>query len=165
MKIAIIYATKHGTTEKVAGLISEKLQGNEISLINLAKTSNFDVKTFDYLILGTPIYAGNGTKAMKNFCEKNTVILQRKPHSLFICGMEPNAEKQQMELENAFPLELRQSAVNQCFAGGEFLFEKMNFAEKFIIKRIAKTNKSVSAIKYENIEKLVTSYKLQVTSN
>jgi len=152
MKIAIIYATKHGTTEKVAELIYEKLQGNEISLINLAKTSTFDIKTFDYLILGTPIYAGNCIKAMKNFCKKNLVLLQTKPHSLFVCGMEPNTEKQQAELENAFPLELRQNTDNQCFAGGEFLFEKMNFFEKFIIKRIAKTDKNVSAIKYDNIE-------------
>jgi len=152
MKIAIIYDTKHGTTEKVAKLISEKLQGNEISLINLAKKTVFDIKMFDYLILGTPIYAGNSTRTMKNFCEKNFALLQEKPHSLFICGMEPNAEKQQTELENAFPLELRQSADNQCFAGGEFLFEKMNFFEKFIIKRIAKTNKNVSEIKYDNID-------------
>jgi len=155
MKIAIIYATKHGTTEKVAELISEKLQGNEISLINLAKTSNLDIKMFDYLILGTSIYAGNGIKAMKNFCEANLVVLQEKPHSLFICGMEPNAEKQQTELENAFPLELSKSAVNQCFLGGEFLFEKMNFFEKFIIKRIAKTSENVSAIKYDNLEMFV----------
>jgi len=159
MKIAIIYTTKHGTTEKVAEFISEKLQGNEISLINFAKTSTFDIKKFDYLILGTPIYAGNSTRAMKDFCKKNLALLQEKPHSLFVCGMEPSAEKQQTELENAFPLELWQSAVNKCFAGGEFLFEKMNFFEKFIIKRIAKTDKNVSAIKYDNIETFVENFK------
>jgi len=152
MKIAIIYASKHGTTEKVAGLIVEKLKDNEISLFNVTKTKFIDIENFDYLILGTSIYAANPIGVMKNFCAKNLALLKEKPHSLFVCGMEPDAEKQQMELDNAFPLELQQNAVNKCFAGGEFMFEKMNFFEKFIIKRIAKTDKNVSAIKCDNIE-------------
>jgi menaquinone-dependent protoporphyrinogen oxidase len=72
--------------------------------------------------------------------------------------MEPDREKQQQELENAYPLWLKQQAVAKHFLGGAFLFEKMNFFERAIIKRIAKTDKSVSRIDEDEIEKFVTDY-------
>jgi menaquinone-dependent protoporphyrinogen oxidase len=72
--------------------------------------------------------------------------------------MEPDSAKQQRELDDAYPPELYEYAVSTCFAGGEFLFEKMNFFERAIIKRIAKTDKSVSSIKEENIEKLADEF-------
>jgi menaquinone-dependent protoporphyrinogen oxidase len=72
--------------------------------------------------------------------------------------MEPNAEKQRLELENAYPAPLFNHAVTKHFLGGEFLFEKMNFFERAIIKRIAKTDKSVSQIKDDEIEKLVAEF-------
>jgi menaquinone-dependent protoporphyrinogen oxidase len=49
-------------------------------------------------------------------------------------------------------------AVFACFAGGEFLFEKMNFFERAVIKRIAKTDKSVSSIKEDEIVRFVTEF-------
>jgi menaquinone-dependent protoporphyrinogen oxidase len=49
-------------------------------------------------------------------------------------------------------------AVSKCFAGSEFQFEKMNFFERAIIKRIAKTDKSVSQIRVENIDKLIEEF-------
>jgi menaquinone-dependent protoporphyrinogen oxidase len=45
-------------------------------------------------------------------------------------------------------------AVSKCFVGGEFQFEKMNFFERAIIKRIAKTDKSVSQIDEDAISKI-----------
>ncbi|GHT05608.1 hypothetical protein FACS189440_12190 [Bacteroidia bacterium] len=59
------------------------------------------------------------------------------------------------ELTNAYPQKLVQHAVSTCFAGGEFQFEKMNFFERAIIKRIAKTDKSVSQINEEAIGKFI----------
>jgi menaquinone-dependent protoporphyrinogen oxidase len=53
---------------------------------------------------------------------------------------------------------LYEYAVSTCFAGGEFLFEKMNFFERAIIKRIAKTDKSVSQIKEEEIGRFAVKY-------
>jgi menaquinone-dependent protoporphyrinogen oxidase len=72
--------------------------------------------------------------------------------------MEPDSAKQQQELASAYHQKLYEYAVSKCFAGGEFLFEKMNFFERAIIKRIAKTDKSVSQIKEEKIDRFVTEY-------
>jgi menaquinone-dependent protoporphyrinogen IX oxidase len=158
MKTAIIYTSKHGTTAKVAQMIAERLTGNQVSIIDLKKDKRPDINSFDGIILGTPIYAGTPSKAMQRFCKENFETLKQKRLALFVCGMEPDSVKQQQELANAYPQELYGYAVSTCFAGGEFQFEKMNFFERAIIKRIAKTDKSVSQIGEKDIEKFVAEY-------
>jgi menaquinone-dependent protoporphyrinogen oxidase len=46
MKTAIIYTSKHGTTEKVAQMIAERLTGTQVSSIDLKKDNrlNYDYK-------------------------------------------------------------------------------------------------------------------------
>ncbi|MDR0713253.1 MAG: flavodoxin domain-containing protein [Bacteroidales bacterium] len=159
MKTAIIYTSKHGTTEKVAQMIAERLTGNQVSIIDLKKEKCPDVNSFEGIILGTSIYASAPSKTMQCFCKENIEALKQKRLALFVCGMEPDSAKQQQELAKAYPQELYEYAVSKCFAGGEFQFEKMNFFERAIIKRIAKTDKSVSQIKKDAIDKFVIGLK------
>ena len=57
------------------------------------------------------------------------------------------------QLNEAFPQDLINSAVaKECF-GGEFIFKNMNFMEKMIIKKIAKTDKDVVRISDDKIER------------
>lgn len=158
MKTAIIYTSKHGTTAKVAQMLAERLTGNQVSIIDLKKEQHPDIRSFDGIILGTSIYASALSKTMRRFCNENIEVWKRKRLALFVCGMEPDSAKQQQELANAYPQELYEYAVSTCFAGGEFLFEKMNFFERAIIKRIAKTDKSVSSIKEDEIVRFVTEF-------
>jgi menaquinone-dependent protoporphyrinogen oxidase len=136
-------------------MIAERIAGNQVSIIDLKKDKHPDISSFDRIILGTSIYASASSKTMQHFCKENIEALKQKRLALFVCGMEPDSAKQQQELANAYPQELYEYAVAKCFAGGEFLFEKMNFFERAIIKRIAKTDKSVSAIKSDEIDKLM----------
>ena len=158
MKTAIIYTSKHGTTAKVAQMIAGRLTDSPVSLIDLKKDKHPDVRSFDGIILGTSIYASASSKTMQRFCKENIEGLKQKQLALFVCGMEPDSAKQQQELANAYPQELYEYAVSACFAGGEFLFEKMNFFERAVIKRIAKTDKSVSSIKEDEIVRFVTEF-------
>jgi menaquinone-dependent protoporphyrinogen oxidase len=61
-------------------------------------------------------------------------------------------------LNFAKAVSLKQQAIAKHFLGGEFIFEKMNFFERSVIKRIAKTDKSVSRIDEDGIEKFVTDF-------
>jgi menaquinone-dependent protoporphyrinogen oxidase len=158
MKTAIIYVSKHGTTEKAARKIAEKLGNQHVTLFNLKEEKQLDMEPFDGIILGTPIYAGAPSKRMQTFIKTYSDILTAKRIGLFVCGMELNKEKQQQELENAYPPVLQQQAVAKHFLGGEFIFEKMNFFERTVIKRIAKTDKSVSHIDEDGIWKFVTDF-------
>jgi menaquinone-dependent protoporphyrinogen oxidase len=158
MKTAVIYTSKHGTAEKVARMIAERLTADQVSVINLKENKNPDMEVFEAILFGTSVYAGNASTVMQSFCKKNIPQLLEKRIALFVCGMEPNVDKQQQELANAYPLQLFQHAVSKHFVGGEFLFEKMNFFEREIIKRIAKTDRNVSQIKDESIDKLIEEF-------
>lgn len=154
MKTAIIYYSKKGTTQKVAKIILEKLNSQE-GLIDLKNKPFFDISTYDRIIIGSPIYAGNSHNKVKKFIASNLNLLLNKEVGLYVCGMERDEAKQSDELERAYPKELIDKAKSKRFLGGEFLFENMNFFEKMIIKKIAKTDKSISEINQHNIDKFV----------
>jgi menaquinone-dependent protoporphyrinogen oxidase len=156
MKIALIYASKYGTTEKVAGLIADKLKdSNETTLIPLKDNPNPDISGFEFVILGTPIYANLANRKMKTFCATNETALLQKRTGLFVCGMEPDPTKRAKELEDAYSVVLRNEAKATGFLGGAFIFEQMNFAERFIIKKIAKTDQTVHHILQDEIDDFV----------
>jgi menaquinone-dependent protoporphyrinogen oxidase len=64
-------------------------------------------------------------------------------------------EKANKQFNEAFPEELRKYASAIGIFGGEFNFERMNVIEKFIVKKIAKVNESVSKISEESINQFV----------
>lgn len=148
MKTAIIYYSKHGTTERVAHLIGEKLSP-EPEYISLKELYNPDIQDYDRIILGTSIYAGHPGKLMSKFCNMNRTQLEQKVIALFICGMNDNQEVEQ--LKNAFPEYLHSNALAEAILGGEFLFNKMNFIEKFVTRKITKVTCSVSNLRYDAI--------------
>lgn len=125
MKTALIYATLHGTTKKAAKYIAENLS-DEVELISL-DTKDINLSNYDTVILGASIHMGVVSGQMKRFCRNNLEELKTKTIGLFICGMEPDLDRQNYELEMAYPPELQEKAKAIAFAGGEFLFDKMNF--------------------------------------
>ena len=152
MNIAIIYASKYGTTEKVAASIAEKLTGkNEVELFSLKNNPFPDISRFEMIILGSSIYAGQASKKIKAFCKINEPLLLQKRIGLFVCGMHIDKEEREKELKLAYSEALHEKSEASCFLGGEFLFEKMNFFERLIIKKIAKTTKTVHRIDWDAI--------------
>ncbi|MCL2436166.1 MAG: flavodoxin domain-containing protein [Lentimicrobiaceae bacterium] len=156
MKIAIIYASKYGTTEKVAGSIAGKLNKvNEVELFSLKKNPQPDISAFEMVIIGSSIYMGQASKKVKAFCKENESLLLQKKIGLFVCGMHPNEEEREKELQNAFPEVLLKNSSATHFLGGAYLFEQMNFLERMIIKKIAKTTENVEQVDWEKVEEFV----------
>lgn len=153
MKTAIIFATSHGTTEKVAQQIQSEL-GNNAQLINLKGSKAVDLSQFEQVIIGGSIHAGMMQGKVRDFCKKNLVDLLQKRVALFMCGMnEPDFET---EFNNAFPELLRKHAITSKCIGGEFLFERMNFVERFIVNKISGVSQNVSKIDELKIMELVS---------
>lgn len=150
METAIIYATKHGCTDKCAHTLANELNNNAL-LINLDVSTNVNLDEFNTVIIGGSIHAGSMNRKIKKFIDKNMDMLQSKKTGLFICCME-EGEKAQEQFKNAFPESLRNKAIAHGYFGGEFNFNKMNFFEKAIIKKIAKTDQNVSKINENNIK-------------
>ncbi len=162
MKTLIVYASKYGCTEKCANILAKKLTG-EVEIINLKINENVDLSQYDKVIIGSSIYVGKIQKKVNEFCQSNLVSLKEKTLGFFICCMHED-EKAENQLNNAFPLELLSSAVAKEYFGGEFRFKKMNFLEKFIVKKVNRaesnkpeldTSKDLSTISEEKIENFV----------
>jgi menaquinone-dependent protoporphyrinogen oxidase len=144
MKTAIVFASKHGTTVKVAQKIQDGIGTANTDMYNLKDSSNIDLSRYDQIIIGGSIHAGSIQKKITRFCSKHTVDLVQKPLGLFICCMDE--KHPQSEFENAFPELLRSHAKSKKIMGGEFLIEKMNFIEKLIIKKVSKVTSTISKI-------------------
>ena len=148
MKTAIIYYSKYGTTERVTRLIGDKLT-NKVDYISLKECPRPDIRTYDRIILGTAIYAGSPNRKITQFCHNNKL--------LFICCM--NEEQEAEEMNKAFPEFLQRLSIPKAILGGEFQFDKMNFIERFLTKKIAKVNSSVSKLRYDAINEFTTQIK------
>lgn len=136
MKTLIIYSSKKGSTKTCGEMLKQKLKG-ETQMISINDIDTANLETYDKIILGTPIYAGMFNGAMKKFIEKHEALLTSKPSFLFICSMDATAQDTYLK-NNLSPNQLQAfKATTHC--GGAFYFTKMNFLEKFIIKKITKT--------------------------
>lgn len=150
MKTLITYCTTHGCTEKTAIELKNFLGGN-IELVNLKQQPNPDIEKYERIIIGGSIHAGQIQKRVKAFCKTNLEQLKIKELGLFICCME-EGETAQKQLEDAFPEELHMKAKATTYFGGEFNFDKMNFFEKLIVKKVAKVEESTSRIDQKAIK-------------
>jgi len=150
MRTLIAYATKYGCTEKCAQRLAAILDG-EVELCNLQKKKVSNLAFYNRVIVGGSIYMGKIQKEVSNFCREHLNALRDKKIGLFICGM-AESEEAAKELNGAFPPELADTAVAREIFGGEFIFSKMNFIHRKIVKKVAKTEHDVSKIAGEKIE-------------
>lgn len=151
MKTAIVFSSSHGTTEKAAHLLKENLVG-EVELIDLRKQPNPDIGEYNPVIIGSSIHAGSMQAKVKNFIGKNQNVLLDKKIGLFLCCMYEGDEAKK-QFEKGYPEELREAAISHGLFGGEFIFSKMNFIERKIIKKISGVTSDVSKLDHDAIKK------------
>ncbi|GFP76010.1 flavodoxin domain-containing protein [Clostridium fungisolvens] len=151
MKSLIIYATKYGTVEKASNLIKDKMK-DEVVIVNILKQDPPSLIEFDNIILGGSIYIGNIQKKLKQFAINHEEELLMKRVGLFICGGADKEEEKDKELKNAFPAKLYENAICKCSFGYEYKFEKLNFFEKAMIKKITGIKGSVYKLSEDTIE-------------
>lgn len=158
MNIAIIFMSKHGTTEKIAEIVKEKLGSKTSTIFNLKSTDSIELENFDTIIIGGSIHAGSMQSKLKKFMNNNISTLLEKKIALYLVCMD-KTEKRQTQFDNAFPPELRDISIVNGFMGGEFNFDKMNFIEKAIIKKVSGKSSSVNEIDYNAIEEFISKLK------
>jgi menaquinone-dependent protoporphyrinogen oxidase len=135
MRTAIVFMSKHGTTEKVVNIISEHLTHQDYEVFNLRNTKMPDIGKFDFVIIGGSIHAGMVQNKIKQFCMSCIDALLTKKVGLFLCCMEVG-EKATEQFNSAFPEELRNHAFYTGLMGGECLTDKMNFFERNLVRMV-----------------------------
>jgi len=157
MKTLIVFASKHGC----AGTCAEKLRSGlpgGADLVNLKRNTGVNLEPYDTVLIGGSIHAGRIQSSVKKFCADRKPALLQKRIGLFLCCME-EGDKAKAQFENGFPAELKDHATAKGLFGGAFTFERMNWLERAITKKIAKIDKSVSKIKEDEIARFVAALK------
>ncbi len=144
MSTLIVYMTKHGATEKNLTFLKSHLKDQNIETCNLKK-AKCNPEKYDNIIIGGSIHAGGIQGKIKKFCQKYEDLLLSKKLGIFITCMEEGEEAREYFSKN-FPEKLLKHAHSTALFGGKFDFEKMNFVEKAIVKKITGFDKTISHI-------------------
>jgi menaquinone-dependent protoporphyrinogen oxidase len=155
----IVYMSKHGTTEKVAGMIKDSL-GIPTTVVNLKKERNPETGPYDLILIGGSFHVGKIQKQVRNFCRRNETVLLTKNLGIFVCCMFTGNERQE-EFNRAFSENLRKHASVKGFMGYELLFEKMDPVTRKIMKKMSGETKDVYKVDTSAIQRFVTELKKQ----
>ena len=150
MKTLVAYDSKHGTVKECAEKLAHKL-ADRVTVSNISKKQRWPkIDDYDNVIIGASIHAGKVQNSVKKFCQENLEQLLSKKVGIFLCTLTP-AEEAYHYIEEQFPKELQQhAAVNSCFGGAVF-FERMNFVERFIMKKITKSSENIYQVSEDAI--------------
>ena len=69
MKALIVYDSKYGNTEQIAGAIGGSI-GSEAKVLWAGEVNPAELKTIEFLIIGSPTQGGRPTPAMREFLNK-----------------------------------------------------------------------------------------------
>lgn len=149
MRCLIVYQSRHGTTCKVAKALAKLLRIHWT--VDIHEVSNCpNLERYDCIVIGGSIHAGHMSKGVAGLLVAHHDILLRKRLGLFVCGM--HITKAQEELRVAFPQSLRDHSSVCAFLGGEFIFEKMRWYERVVVRIVAGARSSISRIDYAGID-------------
>ncbi|HCC07825.1 MAG TPA: flavodoxin [Clostridiales bacterium] len=150
MKIAIIYASKHGSVKRCVTLLKERMLG-EVVLMNIHEHPNPDISEYDYIIIGGSIYHNKIQNEIQNFCNNNLEILTTKNIGLFISSALMDVD----EFKNNFSIQL----LNMCKAkenlGYELYIHDFSVLEKIMLNFVPEEYLHNYGIKISKIEKLI----------
>jgi len=155
MKTLILYATKHGAAREAAERIAKRIPG--AVLHDLKQSGIPSLVDFDCVIFGSSIYVGSIRKEAKTFLARNADALKEKKLGLFLCGLQPEEEKQ--FFASNFSPDLLTAAKATAFLGGIFDPKKTGFMGRLVIKAVAKLTEYSDKIDNDKIERFVEGMK------
>ncbi len=153
MKTILIYQSKTGCTEDCALFIQSKV--DNIDVVNLKKAKIVNIEAYDRVIIGSSIYVGGPLKYIRKYCAGNEQKLLNKDLFLYFLGASKNYEEVEKGLKKTIPQKLIEHAKAISFFGGEIRFDKLNFFERVIMKKIKKENNLSPTINYKAIDEFI----------
>ncbi len=141
-KIALIYATRYGTTKETAQWIAKGLD-REVDLLNIEEITFPDIaKKYDLFIVGSGVWIDGVHKDMLKFLETQKVELKDKIVASFIlCGTTSKDVKGEARIEQYFhkfhSSMDKKPELNEYF-GGRMIIDKLNEKDKKLLEMFYK---------------------------
>ncbi|WP_294068763.1 flavodoxin domain-containing protein [Proteiniphilum sp. UBA1028] len=152
----IIFASNHGTVDKCARELFRLIDG-KVDICNLNERKIVpDLTKYDSVIVGGSIHSGKIQDEIAAFCEKHLDELSTKRLGLFInCSY--TGKKAQKQLDEAFPEELKRSAVVRDYFGGEVNEMKLTLWERIVTTQMIEKEDLTVVLSKEKIRRFAES--------
>jgi menaquinone-dependent protoporphyrinogen oxidase len=140
-KVLVAYGTKYGSTAEIAERIGQVLQqaGLEVEIKPAEQVGS--LVDYGAVVLGSAVYAGQWRKEAAEFLTGNEAALAERPLWLFSSG--PTGEGDPVKLMDGWrfpealqPVADRLKVRDIAFFGGALDTQKMNLAERLIVKSL-----------------------------
>ena len=91
MNVIVVYATKHGSTQQVAGAVADALRAHGAQLtLGPARAMRDPVAGYGLVVLGAPLYSGRWHRDAHRFLKRHRRELAGVPVAVF--GMGPRSD-------------------------------------------------------------------------
>ena len=145
-RLAIVITSHKGHTTKIAERLAERFSLNEVqadvfNLLDLDDTSTLDLKLYDGVLVGGPIYYGEFSEQLIDFVSKNMELLSAKSVSFFSVGLSSSCRENVRRFLSVTGLKPRQVALFE----GAVSFTKSGWIGRLALSYFSKSN----AIKFD----------------
>jgi len=154
LKALIVFDTRHGTSQEVAGRIATSIKaiGGEAELLDLRKrgAASASLAGYDAVALGGPFYMGSWSKRARGFAATREAELGNKAFGIFAIGS--NAELGDKAAVAALPPSLACAVTASAYLGGRIVIDKLGRFERFIVKMVDGKAESSSTLDFAPLE-------------
>lgn len=154
MRTVIAYASRYGTSEKVARLLAARLPG-EVTVVNVVEDGQINWNQVDHIIVGGSIRMGKVQAELTKWLKRNKSQLQARPLGLYLCAGTPFAAELKKELEEAYDVSLREHAYFVEVVGHGYDFERMGLFDRMVVRLLIKQKETVLDLDEDRLERLV----------
>jgi menaquinone-dependent protoporphyrinogen oxidase len=139
--VLVAYASKYGATAEIAQKIGDVLREAGLSVSVLAAEKVRDMSSYDAVVLGSAVYAGQWLKEAVALLETNEKLLAARPVWLFSSG--PTGEGDPVDIMHGWrfpeaqqPFADRIKPKGIAFFHGKIDLHNLHFAEKLMMKAV-----------------------------
>jgi len=154
LKALIVFDTRHGTSQEVAGRIAASIKsiGSEAELLDLRKkgAASASLAGYDAVALGGPFYMGMWSKRARGFAVAREAELASKVFGIFAIGS--NAKLGDTAAIAALPPSLASAVSASAYPGGRIVIEKLGRFERFVVKLVDGKAESSSTLDFAPLE-------------
>lgn len=152
MNVLIAYATKYGTTGRIAERVRDGLTV-PAELVRLNDTLDPPLADVDVVLVGGSIYAGRIRPQVAKFCERHQDELLARHVGLFVSCLY-GKEQGGAQIGENFPGWLLAHAFGRYNLGGAVSFSQLRFVDRFLMQKIGKVSSDIESINEGEIARL-----------
>jgi len=143
--VLIVYGTRNGQTEKIAGRMAEALRGagREVRLVD-ARRARGKIPTdgVDTILVGGPVVVGGYPRAVERFVREHKDLLARVPSAFFsvslaVASKVADGRAQTMEVVEKFVKRTGWRPPRIELFAGALQYSKYGFLVRYVMRRIA----------------------------